>query len=101
MKNKVLATSLIVVVLIAFVSWWYLGSTASGGRFRKDFKSEVDNGIPREIKVYNADGKVIMKEKGKFDIKHTSRSLQYVDQHNRKHNIYFGDNSTVTVDELK
>ena len=45
--------------------------------------------------------KVIMEEKGKFDIKHTSRSLQYVDQHNRKHNIYFGDNSTVTVDELK
>lgn len=40
-------------------------------------------------------------EKGKFDIKHSSRSLQYVDQNNRKHNIYFGDNSTVTVDELK
>ena len=42
-----------------------------------------------------------MEEKGKFDIKHSSRSLQYVDQNNRKHNIYFGDNSTVTVDELK
>lgn len=89
-----------IVVIIAAVVW-YFAATASGGRIRKDFRSEVDNGIPREIKVYNADGKVIMTERGKFDIKHTDRSLQYVDQHNQKHNIYFGDNSTVTVDELK
>ncbi|MCC4440103.1 hypothetical protein [Limosilactobacillus reuteri] len=91
----------IIVLLCGGCSHWYFNSTASGGRVRKDFKSEFNNGIPRDIKVYNADGKVIMEEKGKFDIKHSSRSLQYVDQNNRKHNIYFGDNSTVTVDELK
>lgn len=102
-KRILIIVSVIVVVLVLLggCSHWYISKTASGGRIRKDFKSEVDNGIPREIKVYNADGKVIMEEKGKFDIKHSSRSLQYVDQNNRKHNIYFGDNSTVTVDELK
>lgn len=78
-----------------------LSGCASINRFGKNVKSNFDNGLPREIKVYNADGKIIMKEKGKFDISHTSRSLQYIDQSNNKHNIYFGDNTTVTVDELK
>lgn len=78
-----------------------LTGCASWNRFGKDINSEMSNGLKRDIKVYNADGKIIMEEKGKFDIKHTSRSLQYIDQKNNKHNIYFGDNTTVTVDELK
>lgn len=92
---------LVIVLMFSGCSYWYLTSTATGGRIGKNFKSEVDNGLPRDIKVYNADGKLIMEEKGKFDIQHSNRSLQYIDQHNRKHNIYFGDNTTVTVDELK
>lgn len=99
--SVIIVLIVIIVLLCSSCSHWYFNSTASGGRVRKDVKSEFNNGIPRDIKVYNADGKVIMEEKGKFDIKHPSRSLQYVDQSNRKHNIYFGDNSTVTVDELK
>lgn len=78
-----------------------LTGCASWSRIGKDIHSEVSNGLKRDIKVYNADGKIIMEEKGKFDIKHSSRSLQYIDQQNNKHNIYFGDNTTVTVDELK
>lgn len=103
-KKRILVVTSVIVVILALLggcSHWYFNKTASGGRISKDFKSEMNNGIPREIKVYNADGKIIMEEKGKFDIKHSNRSLQYVDQNNRKHNIYFGDNSTVTVDELK
>lgn len=99
--STVLGVVIVIVILCGGCTHWYLNSTASGGRVSKDVKSEFNNGIPRDIKVYNADGKVIMEEKGKFDIKHSSRSLQYIDQNNRKHNIYFGDNSTVTVDELK
>lgn len=103
-KRRTLIIVIVVVAISGLIGgyWtWYLKHTASGIRIRKDFVSQVDNGIPREIKVYNPDGKVIMDEKGKFDIKHTNRSLQYVDQNNHKHNIYFGDNTTVTVDELK
>nr|WP_302147763.1 hypothetical protein [Limosilactobacillus mucosae] len=103
-KRRALIIVIVVVAISGLIGgyWtWYLKHTASGIRIRKDFVSQVDNGIPREIKVYNPDGKVIMDEKGKFDIKHTNRSLQYVDQNNHKHNIYFGDNTTVTVDELK
>ncbi len=103
-KRRALIIVMVVIAIAGLIggySAWYLKYTASGIRLEKDFKSQVDNGIPREIKVYNPDGKVIMDEKGKFDIKHTERSLQYVDQKNHKHNIYFGDNTTVTVDELK
>lgn len=103
-KRRALIIVIVVVAISGLIGgyWaWYLKHTASGIRIRKDFVSQVDNGIPREIKAYNPDGKVIMDEKGKFDIKHTNHSLQYVDQNNHKHNIYFGDNTTVTVDELK
>ncbi|MCP0885901.1 hypothetical protein LB941_00950 [Ligilactobacillus sp. WILCCON 0076] len=103
--KKAVITIIIVVGVIIFgigsCSYWYLNHTASGVRTVKDFKSETSNGIEREITVYNADGKAIMHFKGKFDISHSSRSLQYVDQQNRKHNIYFGDNTTVIVNELK
>lgn len=80
---------------------WYFTSTASGIRTAVNFKSNVNNGMEREITVYNADGKVIMHMKGKFDIEHSNRSLQYIDQNHMKHNIYFGDNTTVTVNEVK
>jgi hypothetical protein len=75
--------------------------SASDLQTGENFQSETSNGIEREITVYNADGKPIMHFKGKFDVSHSNRSLQYVDQHNHKHNIYFGDNTTVIVNELK
>lgn len=78
-----------------------LTGCASWNRFTKNIGSDVNNGLPRQIKVYNADGKVIFSQKGKFDIKYSDRDLQYIDQKNRKHNIYIGDMSTVVVDELK
>lgn len=91
----------IIVSGMMFGSIFMLTGCASWNRFGKDVHSEFSNGLQRDIKVYNADGKIIMEEKGKFDIKHSNRSLQYIDQKNNKHNIYFGDNTTVTVDELK
>ncbi|MDB1562976.1 hypothetical protein PGA94_09335 [Pediococcus pentosaceus] len=94
--KKMIITGLAVVCLVPTLT-----GCASWTRFGKNINSEMSNGLKRDIKVYNADGKIIMEEKGKFDIKHTSRSLQYIDQKNNKHNIYFGDNTTVTVDELK
>ncbi|MCP0886949.1 hypothetical protein LB941_06330 [Ligilactobacillus sp. WILCCON 0076] len=103
--KKGIITLVIVAVIIIFgiggCSYWYFTDTASGVRTVKNVQSETSNGIEREITVYNADGKAIMHFKGKFDISHSSRSLQYIDQQNMKHNIYFGDNTTVIVNELK
>jgi uncharacterized protein YxeA len=103
--RKAIITILVIVMVCLFgiggCSYWWLNKTASGIRTVKNFQSETSNGIEREITVYNADGKPIMHFKGKFDVSHSNRSLQYVDQHNHKHNIYFGDNTTVIVNELK
>ena len=99
-KKRILVVTSVIVVILALLggcSHWYFNKTASGGRISKDFKSEMNNGIPREIKVYNADGKVIMEEKGKFDIKHSSRSLQYVDQPVQLLNIK--QNNDITIRE--
>ncbi|GAA0813509.1 beta-sandwich lipoprotein [Ligilactobacillus aviarius] len=93
--------AVLVMILAGCGIHWYFTSTASGIRTAVNFKSNVNNGMEREITVYNADGKVIMHMKGKFDIQHSNRSLQYIDQNHMKHNIYFGDNTTVTVNEVK
>lgn len=77
-----------------------LGGCATWERFKKDWNSEFDNGLPREIQVYDISGKLIFKDRGKFDISHKNHKLQYVDNKNRKHNIYTGDNTTVVVKEL-
>lgn len=95
MKKKLAGMFLGLVMLLT------LSGCASWERAGKDAKSELNNGLPREIKVYNAEGKVIFHQKGKFDISYKDRDLQYIDQKNRKHNIYIGDMTTVVVDELK
>lgn len=100
-KIKAIIIGIIVIVFIACGGWWYFTHTGSGLRIATNFRSNMNNGIERKITVYNADGKVIMSMTGKFDIQHSDRSLQYIDQHHMKHNIYFGDNTTVTVNEIK
>lgn len=50
--------------------------------------------------MYNIDGKKIFQQTDKFDIKYSNHDLQYVDSHNRKHNIYIGS-GTVVVDDLE
>ncbi|WP_195486618.1 hypothetical protein [Lacticaseibacillus paracasei] len=77
-----------------------LSGCASWNRFTKNIGSDVNNGLPRRIRVYNVDGKVIFDQKGKFDIDYKDHDVQYIDQKNRKHNIYIGS-GTVIVDELK
>ena len=94
MKKKIW---LIVIGLALMLS---LSGCASWERAKKDTDSELGNGLPREIKVYNVDGKVIFHHKGKFDISYKDGDLQYIDQKKRKHNIYIGS-GTVIVDELK
>ena len=77
-----------------------LSGCASLNRFSKNISSDVNNGLERRITVYNTNGKVIFKQTGKFDIDYKDHDVQYIDQQNRKHNIYIGS-GTVVVDELK
>lgn len=79
-----------------------LSGCATWDRFTKDWNSEMDGGLPREIIMYDINGKEIFEDKGVFDIKRYEKSLQYIDKtNNRKHNIYLGDNNAVVVKEIK
>jgi hypothetical protein len=91
-KLSVLFAGLIIVLS--------LSGCASWNRMTKNIGSDMNNGLPRRIRVYNVDGKVIFDQKGKFDIDYKDHDVQYIDQQNRKHNIYIGS-GTVIVDELK
>lgn len=100
--GKYITIALIILALagIGGCSTWYFTSTGSGIRTVKNFKSETNNGLKRRITVYNVDGDIIFQQTDKFDISYKDHDLQYVDSHNRKHNIYIGS-GTVVVDDLE
>lgn len=92
--NKKIAVVTLGVLLVPTLT-----GCASWERLKKDANSEFGNGLPREIKVYDVNGKKILDDKGKFDIDYNDNRLQYVDENNKKHNIYTGA-GTVIVKEI-
>lgn len=94
MKKKLLG------ILIVGTMGATLTGCASWDRMVKDVGSEMSGGLQRHIVVYNSTGEVILEQEGKFDIKYSDQNLQYIDEKNKKHNIYIGYNATVVVDEV-
>lgn len=71
--NVVLGTIVIAIIIIA--SSFYLTSTESGKRLIKDLTSNVSGGIPRHVRVYDFNGKLIEEYKGTFDIETTNNNI--------------------------
>ena len=59
---------ILVAAIVFGVMFWYYNNTASGIRALKDFHSEINNGIYREITVTSEDGRMIFHYEGKCDI---------------------------------
>lgn len=101
-KKKIITGSIVGVVLIAALILFIIFGTAGGKRWQKNMKSSLNDGLNREIVVYNADGSVIYEETGKFDISYGEGRLEYIDADTGlKTNIYIGYNATVIVNELE
>lgn len=101
-NRKVLIGSIIILVAIAALILFLVFGTASGKRWQKNLESSLNDGLNREILVYNADGSVIYSETGKFDISYGDGRLEYIDADTGlKTNIYIGYNATVIVNELE
>lgn len=97
-ENVVIGT--IVIAIIIIVSAFYLTSTEGGKRFIKDITSDVSGGIPRHVKVYDINGKLIEEYKGTFDVETTNDNyILFDDEDNLRHIIYF-TTGTVIIDEL-
>jgi len=93
-------TGTIVIAIIIIASIFYLTSTEGGKRLVKDLTSNVSGGIPRHVKVYDINGKLIEEYKGTFDIETTNNNyILFDDENGLRHIIYF-TTGTVIIDEL-
>lgn len=83
--------TVVIVGALAFGMNWYNTSTASGIRGLKDFKSELTNGIEREIFHYQ----------GKVDVEsdHTDNYIKFESEEGKRYLIYYGIQDTITIIE--
>lgn len=93
----------IITIGVAFGLNWYNTSTASGMRSYKDFKSELSNGIYRELVITAEDGREIFRYEGKFDIERhedgDDRYLRFESQEGKRYTISYGIQDTVIIIE--
>ena len=65
---SILVITFFVCIAIMFGFSWYHDNTASGIRDMKDYRSNLDNGLKREITITAEDGREIFHYEGKIDI---------------------------------
>ncbi len=93
--------TVVIVGALAFGMNWYNTSTASGIRGMKDFKSELTNGIEREITITAEDGREIFHYQGKVDVEsdHTDNYIKFESEEGKRYLIYYGIQDTITIIE--
>ena len=93
--------TIIVVGATLGIGYWYYNNTADGARALKDERSNLNNGLMREIIVTAEDGRQIFYYKGKCDIE-TDKSdyILFEDEEGYRHIIYKGALDTIIVNEL-
>lgn len=93
--------TVVIVGALAFGMNWYNTSTASGIRGLKDFKSELTNGIEREITITAEDGREIFHYQGKVDVEsdHTDNYIKFESEEGKRYLIYYGIQDTITIIE--
>lgn len=80
---------------------WHFTATEKGKRMLKDFTSNVSGGIPRQVKVYDINGKLIEEYEGRFDIETNHNNyILFDDESGLRHIIYFATGSVI-IDELE
>ena len=86
--------------IIAFV--WFNNNTASGLRRMKDWRSERENGIEREITITAEDGRRIFYYKGKVDVEldHSDNYIKFEAEDGRRFIVVYGIQDTVEIIEV-
>ena len=96
--NKVIG-GLIVLTIFSLVIY---SNTASFQRVSKNIESDLSGGIPRELLVYDANGKLIFELYGRFDFTYDDVCIEYINlDTGLKHNIFPGRNASVLINEVK
>lgn len=95
--------TILLCLILMFGLSWYHKNTASGARSYKDFESNLQNGLEREITIYAEDGRQIFHYEGKVDIetKHNGNAnyILFESEEGRRYIIYYGIQDTVLIIE--
>lgn len=91
---------LLISIFILLGMNWYYTNTASGSRALKSQQSNLSNGIQREVKIYDINGKLIKEYNGKFDITYNNDRILFDDENGKRHIVYY-PTGTVIIDEVE
>lgn len=96
----IIITILLVICIIIGFNWYHT-NLASGVRGYKDYKSEMENGIEREILITAEDGREIFYYEGKVDIEsnHEDNYIKFEGEDGRRYMIYYGIQDTIQIIE--
>lgn len=100
--TAIIITILVCGVTILGFTWWHT-HTAEGARSYKDYESNINNGLNREITITAEDGRQIFHYEGKVDIetKHEGNAnyILFESEENKRYIIYYGIQDTVLIIE--
>lgn len=94
-------TSIIAICGLCCGVRWYNTNTAAGIRYMKDYKSEISNGLDREITITAEDGREIFHYEGKVDVEsnHTDNYIKFESEEGKRYLIYYGVQDTIKIIE--
>lgn len=95
--------TIMVCTALMFGLSWYHKNTASGTRSYKDFESNLQNGLEREITITAEDGREIFHYEGKVDIETSHEGnanyILFESEEGQRYVIYYGIQDTVLIIE--
>lgn len=101
--NAVVITTTVVGLVLLAATWaglyWHYANTASGKRALKTQDSNFNDGIEREITVYDVDGDILEHFQGRFDVDYSNERILFDDENGNRHVIYF-KTGTVIINEI-
>lgn len=99
----ILCVTCAVCVSCPFILNWWHSNTASGARSMKEYKSEFNNGVYREITITAEDGREIFHYEGKIDIEtsheNSENYILFESEEGMRYIIYYGVQDTVLIIE--
>jgi len=97
-----IATIIICVAFMIGLSWWH-NNTANGQRAMKDYTSNMEGGLKREITITAEDGRLIYHYEGKVDVetRHDGNAnyILFEGEDGLRRIIYYGIQDTVLIEE--
>lgn len=91
-----------IILILGGGIFWYNHATANGTRaLKEEYKSEIDDGLEREITITTEDGRKIFHYKGKVNIEsdHEDNYILFKDEEGKRQIVYYGVQDTVIISE--